>query len=402
MENGNGVERDTAERAYDVVLFGATGFVGELTAEYLAEHAPPGFRWALAGRSRAKLSALRERLAARWPRCAELPLVVADSTDAASLRELATSTRVVATTVGPYIWYGEQLVAACAEAGTDYVDLTGEPEFVDGMYVRHDARARETGARIVHACGFDSVPHDLGAYFTVQQLPKDVPLRIDGFVRVGAIFSGGTFASALTAMGRGRETLRAARERRLHEPRLVGRRARSPIGGPRFSRETGTWALPLPTIDAQVVARSARALDVYGPDFVYRHYASVKTLPMAIGGSALVGSGLAAAQLAPVRRWLMSRYEAGQGPSEERRARSWFTVRFVGEGGGRRVFTEVSGGDPGYGETAKILAESALCLALDDGLPKTSGQVTTAVAMGDALLDRLRAAGIRFRVAYKG
>ncbi|MER7953210.1 saccharopine dehydrogenase NADP-binding domain-containing protein [Streptomyces sp. NPDC096030] len=400
METGNGTGRDVRERTYDVVLFGATGFVGELTAEYLAEHAPAGCRWALAGRSRAKLTALRERLAARWPRCAELPLLVADSADADAVRELAASTRVVATTVGPYVWYGEGLVAACAEAGTDYVDLTGESEFVDEMYVKYDARARETGARIVHACGFDSVPHDLGVYYTVQQLPQDVPLRIDGFVRAGAIFSGGTFASALTAMGRGREILRAAHERRLHEPRLVGRRARAPIGGPRFSRETGTWALPLPTIDAQVVERSARALEAYGPDFRYRHYASVKTLPMALGGTAVVGAGLAAAQLAPVRRWLMDRYEPGQGPSAERRARSWFSVRFVGEGGGRRVFTEVSGGDPGYGETAKILAEAALCLALDD-LPKTSGQLTTAVAMGDALLGRLREAGIRFRVAHR-
>ncbi|MFE5487264.1 saccharopine dehydrogenase family protein [Streptomyces sp. NPDC056527] len=401
METGNDTRRETAERPYDVVLFGATGFVGVLTAEYLAEHAPADCRWALAGRSRAKLEALRDKLAARWPRCAELPLLVADSADTDAVRELAGSTRVVATTVGPYVWYGEGLVAACAEAGTDYVDLTGESEFVDLMYVRHDARARETGARIVHACGFDSVPHDLGVYFTVRQLPKDVPLRVDGFVRAGAIFSGGTFASALTAMGRGREIQRAAHERRLHEPRLVGRRARAPLGAPRFSRETGTWALPLPTIDPQVVARSARALESYGPDFRYRHYASVKTLPMALGGTAAIGTGVVAAQLAPVRRWLMDRYEPGDGPSAERRARSWFSVRFVGEGGGRRVFTEVSGGDPGYDETAKMLAESALSLAFDD-LPKTSGQVTTAVAMGDALLDRLRAAGIRFRVAYEG
>ncbi|MEV4945337.1 saccharopine dehydrogenase NADP-binding domain-containing protein [Streptomyces sp. NPDC053755] len=401
METGAGTGRDAAARPYDLVLFGATGFVGELTAEYLAEHAPAGCRWALAGRGRSRLEALRDRLAARWPRCADLPLVVADSTDPEAMRELAESTRVVATTVGPYVWYGEALVAACAEAGTDCVDLTGEAEFVDLMYVRHDARARETGARIVHACGFDSVPHDLGVYFTVQRLPRDVPLRIDGFVRAGAVFSGGTFASALTAMGRGREILRAAHERRLHEPRLVGRRARAPLGGPRFSRETGTWALPLPTLDPQVVARSAAALERYGPDFRYRHYASVRTLPMAIGGAAAVGTGVAAAQLAPVRRWLMERYEPGQGPSAERRARSWFSVRFVGEGGGRRAFTEVSGGDPGYDETAKMLAESALCLAFDD-LPKTSGQVTTAVAMGDALIDRLRAAGIRFRVAYEG
>ncbi|MFE7773583.1 saccharopine dehydrogenase family protein [Streptomyces sp. NPDC057445] len=391
--------QDGPERPYDIVLFGATGFVGALTAEYLAAHAPAGCRWAVAGRSTAKLERLRERLAAIDPACANLPLVVADASDPDSLRELAESTHVVATTVGPYVWYGEPLVAACAEAGTDYADLTGEPEFVDNMFVRHDARARETGARIVHACGFDSVPHDLGAYFTVQQLPEDVPLRVDGFVRAGGIFSGGTFASAVTAMGRQREALRAARERRLHEARLVGRRARSLFATPRFSKETGTWALPLPTLDPQIVARSARRLERYGPDFRYRHYASVRTLPMALGGPAALGALAALAQLPPARRWLMDRYEPGRGPSAEQRERSWFRIRFVGEGGGRRVFTEVSGGDPGYGETAKMLAESALCLAFDD-LPPTAGQVTTAVAMGDALPARLRAAGIVFRVVH--
>ncbi|MEV0746493.1 saccharopine dehydrogenase NADP-binding domain-containing protein [Streptomyces sp. NBC_00184] len=387
-----------ASRPYDVVLFGATGFVGELTAGYLAAHAPAGCRWALAGRNRARLEQLRDRLTALHPHCADLPLLHADADDADALRELAESTHVVATTVGPYVWYGEKLVAACAEAGTDYTDLAGEPEFADRMYLEHDARARETGARIVHACGFDSVPHDLGAYFTVLQLPEDVPLRVDGFVRSNAVFSGGTFASALTAMSRGPQMLSAARERRLHEPRLVARRAAAPLGGPRFSTETGTWALPLPTLDAQIVRRSARALPRYGPDFRYRHYASVKHLPVALGGTAALGALLGAAQLPAVRNWLMDRYEPGSGPDEERRRRSWFTVRFVGEGGGRRVFTEVSGGDPGYDETAKMLAESALCLALDE-LPPTSGQVTTAVAMGDALLERLRGAGLRFRVA---
>ncbi|GGQ19093.1 saccharopine dehydrogenase family protein [Streptomyces roseolilacinus] len=391
--------RDGTPRTFDVVLFGATGFVGELTARYLVAHAPAGCRWALAGRDRDRLERLRDRLATEHPRCAGLPLLVADAGDAEALRGLAESARVVATTVGPYVWYGEPLVAACAEAGTDYVDLTGEPEFVDLMYVRHDARARETGARLVHACGFDSVPHDLGVYFTVGQLPRDVPLRVDGFVRTNALFSGGTFASALTALGRGRQTARAARERRLHEPRQVGRRAVAPLGGPRFSRETGAWALPLPTLDPRVVARSAAALPVYGPDFRYRHYAAVRTLPVALGGAAAVGAGFALAQLPPARRWLMSRHAPGSGPDAERRRRSWFRVRFVGEGGGRRVCTEVSGGDPGYDETAKMLAESALCLAFDSGLPRTAGQVTTAVAMGDALLARLRAAGVRFRVA---
>ncbi|MCY0940381.1 saccharopine dehydrogenase family protein [Streptomyces antarcticus] len=386
------------ERNYDVVLYGATGFVGALTAEYLAAHAPAGCRWALAGRNPAKLELLRARLAAIDPACANLPLLRADADDGDALRELAASTRVLATTVGPYIWYGAELVAACAESGTDYVDLTGEPEFVDRMYVEHDARARETGARLVHACGFDSIPADLGAYFTVGQLPAGVPLRVDGFLRSNAFFSGGTLTSALTALSRGPQTLAAARARRLHEPRRFDRRARGPVGTPRYSRETGTWALPLPTLDPAIVARSAAALERYGPDFRYRHYASVKHLPVAVGGTAAIGATVALAQVPPARRWLMNRWEPGRGPDAERRARSWFTVRFVGEGGGRRVFTEVSGGDPGYGETAKMLAESALCLAYDT-LPDAAGQLTTAVAMGDALIPRLRKAGITFRVA---
>ncbi|WP_405824424.1 saccharopine dehydrogenase NADP-binding domain-containing protein [Streptomyces sp. NBC_01390] len=385
------------ERPYDIVLFGATGFVGTLTAEYLAAHAPEGLRWAVAGRSTDKLERLRERLAGVGG-AAEIGVLRADVSDPDSLRALAGHTRVLATTVGPYLTYGEELVAACADAGTDYLDLSGEPEFVDLMYVRHDTRARETGARLVHACGFDSIPHDLGAYFTVAQLPEGVPLTVDGFVRSDAMFSGGTFASALNQFSRGPRMLAAARDRRRHEPRLLGRRATAPAGAPRFAGEVDAWALPLPTIDPQVVVRSARALERYGPDFRYRHYAAVRRLPFAVGGVAAVGAVFAAAQVPPARRWLSGRLQPGDGPSAQRRAKSWFSVRFVGEGGGQRVFTEVAGGDPGYDETAKMFAESALSLAFDD-LPETAGQVTTAVAMGDALIERLRKAGITFRVA---
>ncbi|MGW0284352.1 saccharopine dehydrogenase family protein [Streptomyces sp. NPDC003236] len=382
------------DRPYDLVLFGATGFVGTLTAEYLAAHAPEDLRWAVAGRDELAL----ERLRARLPGGSGIGTLRADVRDPATLRALAEHARVVATTVGPYLEYGEDLVAACADAGTDYLDLTGEPEFVDLMYVRHDARARETGARLVHACGFDSVPHDLGVHFTVGQLPEGVPLTVDGFVTADATFSGGTLASALNQFARGGQMAAAAQERRRHEPRLLGRRVSAPAGAPRFAREVGAWALPLPTIDPQIVRRSAKALERYGPDFRYRHYAAVRHLPVAAGGAAAVGAVAAAAQVPPVRRWLSDRLRPGDGPSAEKRARSWFRVRFVGEGGGRRVFTEVSGGDPGYDETAKMFAESALSLAFDD-LPPTAGQVTTAVAMGDALTGRLRGAGIRFRVA---
>ncbi|MFD7993896.1 saccharopine dehydrogenase family protein [Streptomyces mexicanus] len=386
-----------AERPYDVVLFGATGFVGTLTARYLAAHAPEGLRWAIAGRDERRLRALRERL----PGGESVGVLRADVTDPPSLRALAWQTRVVATTVGPYVTHGEELVAACADNGTDCLDLTGEPEFVDLVYVRHDTRARETGARLVHACGFDSVPHDLGVYFTVRQLPEGVPLTVDGFVRAHGTISGGTLASALGQVAHPLRMRAAARERARHEPRLLHRRVSAPLGAPRYAGEVGAWALPLPTIDAQIVARSARALARYGPDFRYRHYAAVRHLPVAVGSVAALGALAAAAQLPPARRLLTARLRPGEGPSAERRARSWFSVRFVGEGGGRRVCTEVAGGDPGYDETAKMFAEAALSLALDD-LPDTAGQVTTAVALGDALIDRLRRAGVTFRTAASG
>ncbi|GGX29529.1 saccharopine dehydrogenase family protein [Streptomyces noursei] len=389
--------QDTPGRDHDLVLYGATGFAGTLTAEYLARHAPEGCRWALAGRSTAKLERLRDRLTAVNPACADLPLLRADSADPDSLRALAAGTRVLATTVGPYLVHGEPLAAACAAAGTDYLDLTGEAEFVDRMYLRHDATARASGARLVHACGFDSVPFDLGVHYTVGLLPKGVPVRIDGFVRTNGTVSGGTLASALTAASRPAAMARAARDRLRAEPRPAGRSVRAPFGPPVHSRDTRTWGVPLPTLDPRIVARSAAALDHYGPDFRYRHYAGVRRLPTVVAGVVGVGALSVLAQVPPVRRWLSDRLQPGEGPSQERRARSWFKVRFVASGGDAHLVTEVAGGDPGYDETAKMLAEAALSLAFDD-LPETAGQVTTAVAMGDALIRRLRDAGITFRV----
>lgn len=386
-----------SDRPYDIVILGATGFTGGLTAEYLAAHAPDGCRWALAGRNRAKLSAARDRLTRIDPELATLPLLIADTQEPETLEALAESARVVITTVGPYLQYGEPLVRACAEAGTDYVDLTGEPEFVDRMYLEHHDTAVASGARIVHACGFDSIPHDLGAYFTVKRLGSDAPIRLRGVVRSNATFSGGTFHSAMTAFSRPKQMSEAMRQRRRKEGKPEGRSSRAVAGKPMRDADLGYWLLPLPTIDPFIVARSGAALPAYGPDFRYSHYAGLKTLRFAIGGTAGVGALIAAAQVPPLRKGLMARIEPGQGPSEGRRAKSWFTVDFVGESGGKTVRTQVRGGDPGYTETAKMLAESAMCLAFDDN-PKTAGQVTTAAAMGDALLARLQAAGISFEV----
>jgi short subunit dehydrogenase-like uncharacterized protein len=377
-----------AEREHDVVVFGATGFTGALTAEYLASVAGAG-RWAIAGRSAEKLAAVRERISA------DVPVMVADVGDEGSMRRLAESTKVLISTVGPYSRYGEPAVAACAAAGTDYVDLTGEPEFVDQMWLRHHEQAQRTGARLVHSCGFDSIPYDLGALYTVGQLPDDVPIKLEGFVRVGGSFSGGTLHSAVHHMGRLRQARQVAGQRKGLEGRPPGRRVRGVTGPPHHDDVGGGWVIPAPTIDPITVLRSARALDAYGPDFSYAHYIVAKRLPVALGLIAGVGAVVALAQLPPTRKALLMLKDPGEGPDPEERAKSWFSVRFRGSGGGRRLVTEVSGGDPGYGETSKMLAEAALCLAHDD-LPERAGQLTPAVAMGQALIDRLVAAGIRF------
>ncbi len=388
-----------SERQYDLALFGATGFTGGLAARYLAANGPEGLRWALVGRNRGKLEAVQSSRESVLGSGVPTPdLLVADAADSSALAKVAESAKVVITTVGPYALYGEPLVAACAAVGTDYIDLTGEPEFVDRMWVGYHEVARKSGARLVHCCGFDSIPHDLGAYFTVKQLPEGVPLTVQGYVRTGAEFSGGTFSSAINGFARARQTVGAARRRRQLEQRPAGRKIHSAPPRARRDSDLGGWVVPLPTIDGAVVRRSAAAVERYGPDFSYGHNAVAKHLSSVAVTAGGVGVALVLAQLPPTRKLLLKAFPSpGEGPSEETRAKSWFKITFVAEGGGKRVVTEVSGGDPGYGETSKMLAESGLCLAFDE-LPETAGQVTTATAMGDALLARLQAAGIDFQV----
>ena len=392
------------ERDYDIVLFGATGFVGELTAEYFAEKAPGGARLALAGRSADKLEALRERL--------ERPgwgVVVADVTDESSMERLARAARVVISTVGPYRQYGEPLVAACAAAGTDYLDLTGESEFVDLMYLRYHEAAKQSGARLVHSCGFDSIPYDLGALFTVAQLPDDVPIALRGFGAATGSISGGTFHSAVGQMGRLKETGRLSRQRRSVERNAddgrvaEGRNVRGVRGRPHNEPLVGGWVVPVPTIDPQHVLRTARLNPAYGPDFSYSHFIVTKRLRTTLGLGAGVGLVATLAQLDATRNLLLRLKPPGSGPSAERRAKSHFRVRMVADYGATaprsRLITEVRGGDPGYGETAKMLAESAFALAFDDDLPQIGGgQWTPALALGQPLIDRLVRAGIEFRV----
>ncbi|WP_293785314.1 trans-acting enoyl reductase family protein [uncultured Aeromicrobium sp.] len=378
----------------EITVFGSTGFTGELTAGYLAQHLRPGISWAIAGRSADRLRSLADRLVADGGVAPQI--VVADRDDSVAMREMAENTRVLISTVGPYLHHGEPAVKAAAEAGISYLDLTGEPGFVDAMWLKYHEVAVSTGARLVHACGFDSVPYDLGALYVVDELPDDVPITVKGYIRAAASFSGGTYHSAITQFAQLRTARKVAAARRRHEGRPQQRRIRGGGVPGRAPREIGGYGMPLPTIDPQIVLRSARALPTYGPDFSYEHYAHFRTLRMAAATPVVLGAAVALAQFRPTRSLLLKLQQPGQGPSEERRRRSWFRLALIGEGGGRRIRAEVAGPDPGYDATAIMLAESAMCLAFDD-LPEIVGQTTTAVAMGRPLIERLHRAGITFR-----
>ena len=381
------------DRDLDLVLLGATGFTGGLVAEDLTRQlGSSGLRWAIAGRDRTKLEAVRERLAAISPDATPDGLEVVDVHDRPALTDLARRTRVIATTVGPYARHGEDVVAACIAAGTDYVDITGEPAFVHRLLRDHHDAAVDAGVRIVNCCGFDSIPHDLGAQLAVEQLPDDEPVELRGFVSAKGRFSGGTFTSAIEAMA-DRDSLRG--------PRLdagPGRRVGSlPRRIQRVPAIDG-WGVPLPTIDPLVVLRSAAALPDYGPAFRYGHFARTSNPVVAGGMVAGVGVVAALAQVGPGRA-LLHRLapDQGDGPDEATRAESRFRVTFLGTSPSASTRVEVRGGDPGYTETSKMLAEAARALVEDhDALPDRAGVLTTAVAFGPVLRERLQARGITF------
>lgn len=396
-----------SKRPYDIVVYGATGFTGKLTAEYLVTiKGADKVKLAIAGRNSSKLEACKQDLLAKNTKV-KIETIQADSNDYTSLVNMAAQAKVVITTVGPYLNYGEPLVRACVEAGTHYVDLTGEPEFVESLEHELHEQAAEKQIKIINCCGFDSIPHDLGALYTVQKINEmigaeragKVPVKVEGFVEAKGSFSGGTWHSAITQFSRLREYHEKRKEWHKTKKTKPTDRRRSRVMSPRvfWVNAHDSWACPLPTIDPQVVKRTAATRKEYGPDFVYGHYVLVKKLPNLVGGVVGAGGLLVLSQFKYSRNKLLSVKDPGQGPSESERAKSWFKVHFVGEADGLHVWTEVSGGDPGYGETAKMLAESALCLALDDNLPEHYGVTTPGAGMGTALIERLDNAGITFR-----
>jgi len=403
-------QRRTGTREFDLVLFGATGFTGRLVAEYLVKKRP-ALRWALAGRSLGKLERVRDELSALEPSAKGLPLVAADSMDRAAMDGLARRTRVVCTTVGPYALYGSALLGACAEQGTDYCDLTGEPHWVREMIDAHQARAAETGARIVPSCGFDSIPSDLGVLLLHEQLAARGGRLAEAHYRVRRMkggASGGTIASGLHMA----ERMSDPQVRRvLDDPYSLNPEGAPGVSGqedwlrPRRDAETGRWLAPffMAAVNTRVVRRSNALLGyAYGREFRYDEAVDVGRGLAGMARAAATSAGMAlsgAVAFAPVRK-LAQRFlpAPGEGPSREERESGSFDIELLGVGtAGERVRARVGATqDPGYGATSWMLGESALCLA-EDALPQRGGLLTPASCMGMKLVERLRAAGMTFQ-----
>ena len=405
-------------RRHDIVVFGATSFVGQILCRYLLEQfgADGSPSWAMAGRSIDKLEQVRSALGRR---AARLPLLVADAADEDSLRQLCAAAHVVVSTVGPYALYGEPLVKVCAETGTDYCDLTGEVQWIRRMIRSYEPRAKKSGARIVHCCGFDSIPSDLGVHF-LQQASLErygkpcttVKMRVRS-AKGG--FSGGTVASLMNVLKEAAADPKLRKE--LANPYSLCPKTHAPgvrqsqVSLPEFDADFQSWVAPfvMAAINTRIVHRSnALSKHAYGKNFRYNEAVltgrGLKGRLGATGLAAGIAGVMAAGSLAPLRA-MLGRFvlpEPGEGPSEEQQAKGGYDLRFFGRtADGQTLRARVTGDrDPGYGSTAKMLGQAAACLALDSPRKDTPGGFwTPATIFGERLTERLvRHAGISFEL----
>ncbi len=404
-----------SEKPYDLIVFGATSFVGKLLCRYLLDEFGGGGRltWAAAGRSRNKLEALRSSLGER---AAALPLEIADAADGAALSALCEKTRAIVSTVGPYALYGEPLVRACATRGADYCDLTGEIPWISRMIGLYEGLAEGSGARIVHACGFDSIPSDMGVYFLQQEASRrfgrpcsHVKMRVKA-IRGGA--SGGTIASMLNMA---KEAAADPEVRRimanpyaLCPPGDAPSVRQASLSRPEYDPDYDAWLAPfvMASVNTRIVHRSNALSDYrYGRDFLYDEAilagkgleGRVKAYTIAAGLGAFV-----AASVMPPTRWALERFvlpAPGEGPSPESQKRGFFDLRFFGKtADGKTIRVKVGGdADPGYLSTSKMLGQAAACLARLNKSEKPGGFWTPSTLFGNSLIDALKAhAGITF------
>ena len=415
-------EQSTAieKRSYAVVLYGATSFVGQITAHYLTEFLSntkdkngANVTWAIAGRDEEKLNELQSKLASK------VDIIIANSDDAASLDKMTKQSQVIISTVGPYLKYGEPLIKSCVNNGTDYVDLTGEAIFIKDMMDKYQDAAKQSGARIVNSCGFDSIPSDLGVYFTQQKAEEKFGNACDVIhMRVKAAkggLSGGTIASMATIFEEVSQD--KSRRKQVANPYLLNDDKNAPnmrqanVSKPEYDDEHKRWLAPfvMASINTRIVHRSNQLLGYeYGRDFKYDEAMWMKDGVKGKLSSYAMSAGLlgfATAMMITPSRELLSKHvlpKSGSGPSKEEQENGYFDIRLFGQTANNdTINTKVTGDkDPGYGSTSRMLSQAALCLAQDISKDDVGGGFwTPASAMGDSLIERLEAhSGISFEV----
>jgi short subunit dehydrogenase-like uncharacterized protein len=393
-------ESKMASSKFDIVVYGATGFTGRLVAEYLAAHykGDGSLKWAMAGRSKEKLASVRDAIGAP----ADTPLIVADASDPASLKAMVEQTKSVISTVGPYMLYGNELLAACVEAGVDYFDLCGEPIWMRQKIDQHEAAAKKSGARIVFSCGYDSLPFELGVFCAQEEAKKAfgsaVP-RVKGRVRkMEGTFSGGTAASMraiVEATMKDLSLVSSLRDPFILTPGFDG--PKQPLGNrPLFDQDLQTWTAPfvMANINTRNVHRSNMLLGFpYGKDFVYDE--------MVVTGPGEQGEAIARKVMAANNKLSGTDVpKPGEGPSKGEREAGHYDLLFIAIApDGKQARAVVKGDrDPGYGSTSKMISECAICL-LRDAADVPAGIWTPGAAMGHRLIKRLEGhAGITFTV----
>ncbi len=384
--------------SFDILLYGATSFVGKIMVEYLSGLPQNEFSWAIAGRDEQKLIALKAQY-----NLTELPHFIADASDETALTALCEKTNVIISTVGPYALYGETLVKVCAQTGTDYCDLTGEPQWIKAMLDKYEDEAKHSGARIIHCSGFDSIPSDLGVYFSqklaIEKTGKpasQIKMRV---YKLKGAASGGTIASMLNVLKEAGEDASLRKllvnpyvlcgpEHPFHQRQKNHKKAE-------YDSELGIWTMPfvMAAINERIVHRSNKLLSsLYGQDFKYDEAMSSKTASKAWITTLGLGAFVGAASFSPLRNFLADHIlpKPGEGPSREEQENGMFDMRFYAQlSNGEMQTVKVTGDkDPGYGSTAKMLSQAALCLAKDISDVK-GGFWTPASALGDALIERL-------------
>ena len=367
-------------KKYDIIVFGATGFTGSLICEYLSSHKENSrIKWAIAGRNKNKLNKLSKKYS--------IDNILADSFNQESLNSMCSQSRLIISTVGPYDIYGEKLIVACINKKSHYLDLTGEPSFVKRIYDKYSDAAESNSIILMHCCGFESIPPDLGTYLSVKDFNSN---NIDAtyYLKTKGKISGGTWASFLNSITSKQPIIGTNKTKKARKKLF-------------YSKRFKKWALMFPVIDKYIVIKSSKSdIKRYGKNFSFSEYILLPSLISAV----LLISGIALisiiSRIKSLRKFLLNRIPSGNGPNEQERSSHWFKVTVVAKSRNKESVVRISGGDPGYGETSKFISEMALCILLENkSLIKDKGILTPIECSGSLMMNRLENAGIKFDIS---